>query len=93
LTRLRFDQSGALTSEDKHDVSGYHFDLLDVEGTRVYLASSYPTGLLILDMNDFANPAILGASRTVGYVSKLVREGDYLYLPMGSYGVRRVQAK
>jgi hypothetical protein len=91
LTRLRFDDQGNVATKDQHDVSGYHFDLLDVEGTKVYLASSYPTGLLILDAQDFANPMILGASRTIGYVSKLVREGDYLYLPMGSYGVRRVQ--
>jgi hypothetical protein len=91
LTRLRFDEQGNVSSDDSHDVSGYHFDLLDIEGTKVYLASSYPTGLLILDTEDFANPKILGASRTVGYVSKLVREADYLYLPMGSYGVRRVQ--
>lgn len=93
LTRLRFDEQGNVSSTDEHDVSGYHFDLLDIEGTKVYLASSYPTGLLILDAADFANPTILGASRTVGYVSKLVREGDYLYLPMGSYGVRRVLGK
>lgn len=91
LTRLRLDEGGSIASNDAHDVSGYHFDLLDVEGSKVYLASSYPTGLLILDTADIANPTILGASRTVGYVSKLVREGDYLYLPMGSYGVRRVQ--
>jgi hypothetical protein len=93
LTRLRFDDQGNLSSTDAHDVSGYHFDLLDIEGTKVYLASSYPTGLLILDTEDFAKPEIVGASRTVGYVSKLVREGDYLYLPMGSYGVRRVLGK
>jgi hypothetical protein len=93
LTRLRFDELGTVSSTDVHDVSGYHFDLLDIEGSKVYLSSTYPTGLLILDTADFANPTILGASRTVGYVSKLVREGDYLYLPMGSYGVRRVLGK
>jgi hypothetical protein len=91
LTRLRLDGQGNVASNDSHDVSGYHFDLLDIDGTKVYLASSYPTGLLILDTADFANPRIVGASRTVGYVSKLVRSGDFLYLPMGSYGVRRVQ--
>lgn len=90
LTRMRLDEQGMIESQDEHDVSGYHFDLLDVDGSRVYLATSYPTGLLVLDTADFANPTILGASRTIGYVSKLVREGDALYLPMGSYGVRRV---
>lgn len=91
LTRLRLSEAGDIASTDTHDVSGYHFDLLDIDGAKVYLASSYPTGLLILDTTDFANPTIVGASRTVGYVSKLVRSGDFLYLPMGSYGVRRVQ--
>jgi hypothetical protein len=91
LMRLRLDEQGSLADQSKHDVAGYHFDLLDVEGARVYLASSYPTGLLVLDTTDFAQPEILGAARTIGYVSKLTREGDYLYMPMGSYGVRRVQ--
>jgi hypothetical protein len=90
LTRLRFDDSGAIASQVNHDVEGYHFDLLDVEGPQVYLASSYPTGLLILDTSNLDNPRIVGAARTIGYVSKLVHEGDALYLPMGSYGVRRV---
>jgi hypothetical protein len=90
LTRLRLDEQGVIAGQGYHDVAGYHFDLLDVDGPRVYLASTYPTGLLILDTTDIEKPEILGASRTVGYVSKLVREGDALYLPMGSYGVRRV---
>jgi hypothetical protein len=92
LTRLRFDEQAELSSMDTHAVQGYHFNLLDVDGSRVYLSTSAPYGLLILDTSDFANPNVLGASRTVGYVSKLVRDADYLYLPMGSYGVRRVQA-
>jgi hypothetical protein len=92
LVRLRFDAAAALTAQDSHDVAGYDFNLLDVEGNRVYLSSSYPTGLLILDTTDFGHPKELGASRTIGYVSKFVRDTDYLYLPMGSYGVRRVQA-
>jgi hypothetical protein len=92
LTRLRFDEQAELTSTDTHDIEGYHFNLLDVEGTRVYLSTSRPYGLLILDTSDFKNPNVLGASRTIGYVSKVIRDDDYLYLPMGSYGVRRVQA-
>jgi hypothetical protein len=92
LTRLRFNEQAELTSQDTHDVAGYDFDLLDVEGARVYLASSYPTGLLILDTTTFDKPSVLGASRTIGYVSKIVRDTDYLYLPMGSYGVRRIHA-
>jgi hypothetical protein len=93
LTRLRFDPSGALSDQAQHDVAGYDFDLLDVEGTRIYLASSYPTGLLVLDSANFDQPAVLGSARTIGYVSKLVSDGDYLYMPMGSYGVRRLLVK
>jgi hypothetical protein len=92
LTRLRFDDQAKLLSMDAHDVDGYHFDLLDVVGSDVYLASSYPTGVLVLDTSDFANPMVLGAARTVGYVSKIVHDGDYLYFPMSSYGVRRMHA-
>jgi hypothetical protein len=42
----------------------------------VYSATSDPYGLLVLDTSDFDNPMVLGASRTVSYVSKLVREGQ-----------------
>jgi hypothetical protein len=91
LTRLRFDSQANLQSNDSHDISGYHFDLLDVDGTRVYLSTAQPSGLLILDTDNFQDPKVVGAARTVGYVSKLVRDGAYLYMPMGSYGVRRVQ--
>jgi hypothetical protein len=93
LTRLGFGDQAELTGNDSHDVAGYHFDLLDVDATTVYLASSYPTGILILDTTDFASPAVVAAARTIGYVSKIVRDGDYLYMPMGSYGVRRTPAK
>jgi hypothetical protein len=92
LTRLRFDEQAKLTSTDMHDIDGYHFDLLDVVDNDVYLASSYPTGVLVLDTADFANPTVLGAARTVGYVSKIIHNGDYLYFPMRSYGVRRMHA-
>jgi hypothetical protein len=89
---LRFSEQAELTSNDIHDVPGYSFDLLEVEGASVYLASSYPTGLLVLDTTDFANPTTVESARTVGYVSKIVDAGGYLYMPMGSYGVRRAQA-
>jgi hypothetical protein len=90
LTRLRFDDQAMLTSNDNHNILGYHFDLLDVVGTTLYLASSYPTGVLILDTSDFSSPTTIGSARTIGYVSKVLREGDHLYMPMGSYGVRRM---
>lgn len=93
LTRLRIDESGAIASNDAHDIAGYHFDLLDVDGPTVYMASSYPTGLLVLDTTDIGDPTIVSTSRTIGYVSKILRKDDYLYMPMGSYGVRRAPAK
>lgn len=91
LTRLRFNEQAELLSNDSHDIAGYHFSLLDVDGPRVYLSTSRPSGVLILDTTNFADPKVVGAARTIGYVSKLVRDGAFLYLPMGSYGVRRVQ--
>jgi len=93
LTRLEIAEDGTIAADDRHDVAGYHFDLLDVDGPTVYLASSYPTGLLVLDTSDFADPAIVNTSRTIGYVSKILRKDDFLYMPMGSYGVRRVPAQ
>jgi hypothetical protein len=87
LTRVSVDDDG-IVSDVAADVSGYHFDLLDVEDNLAYLASSYPTGLLVLDVSDMEAPSIVSAARTVGYVSKIVRHGDALYMPMGPYGVR-----
>jgi hypothetical protein len=92
LTRLQIDKSGTIAGNDAHAVAGYHFDLLDVDGPSVYLASSYPTGLLVLDTTNFAEPKVVSSARTIGYVSKIVRKDDYLYMPMGSYGVRRTAA-
>jgi hypothetical protein len=93
LTRLRIDDSGAIAHNDAHDVAGYHFDLLDVEGPMVYLASNYPTGLVALDTSDITDPKIVSTARTIGYVSKILHKDDFLYMPMGEYGVRRTAAK
>jgi hypothetical protein len=93
LTRLRIDDSGAIAHNDAHDVTGYHFDLLDVEGPMVYLASNYPTGLVALDTTDITDPKIVSTARTIGYVSKILHKDDFLYMPMGEYGVRRTAAK
>jgi hypothetical protein len=92
LTRLRFDEQARLQSMDLHDIQGYHFDLLDVVDDDVYLSSSYPSGLMVLDTSDFAQPVVLGAARTVGYVSKIVHNEGSLYFPMRAYGVRRMPA-
>jgi hypothetical protein len=89
LARLDFAEDGTLQSDLASDVRGYHFNLLDVEDNLAYLSSSYPYGLLVLDVSDVANPAVLSASRSIGYISKLLRHEDFLYMPMGEYGVRR----
>ncbi len=89
LSKLVFAEDGTLAEEAASDVSGYHFNLLDVEDERAYLSSTHPYGLLILDVSDAANPEIVSASRSIGYISKLVRHEGFLYMPMGDYGVRR----
>ena len=87
LTRVSVDDTG-IVSDVSADVSGYHFELLDVQDDLAYLASSYPTGLLVLDVGDLQDPLIVSAARTIGYVSKIVRHENTLYMPMGPYGVR-----
>ncbi|MBN1655893.1 MAG: beta-propeller domain-containing protein [Deltaproteobacteria bacterium] len=91
LSKLVFAEDGTLQSDLGSDVHGYHFNLLDIEDDLAYLSSSYPYGLLILNVSDLNNPEILSSSRSIGYISKLVRHENFLYMPMGSYGVRRAQ--
>lgn len=89
LAKLVFEQDGTLQSQLGSDIHGYHFNLLDVEDNLVYLSSAYPFGLLILDATDAADCEVLSASRSIGYISKLVRHEGFLYVPMAKYGVRR----
>ena len=89
LNRLDFDPAGALVGYTEADLLGYHFDLLDVEGPTIFLAAGYPFGILVLDAIDPADPIIVNSSRTIGYVSKVVFAEDYIYLPLGQFGVHR----
>ena len=89
LHRFTLDAQGRIAGETAARVAGYHFDLLDVEGTRIYLASQYPYGLLVLDAADPAAPTILHAARSIGYISKIVTHDDAIYMPLGWYGVHR----
>lgn len=89
LNRIDFDSEGYLVRYTEADLQGYHFDLLDVAEPTVLLASKWPYGILVLDATDPAEPTIVAHSRTVGYVSKVVFAGDYIYMPLGYYGVHR----
>ncbi len=89
LHKFMVAEDGSLAGETRARLHGYPFDLLDVENDRVYLASRSPYGLLVLDASNPAEPLILHAARSIGYISKLVADGDYLYTPLGWYGVHR----
>ena len=91
LNTYRFALSGTLASHATAKVPGYHFDLLDVEGSRVYLASRSPYGLLILDASDPTAPETLHSARSIGYISRIVNHASYTYTPLGWYGVHRTQ--
>ena len=90
LHKVTVDELGNIVGDTEPSLKGYHFDLLDVEGTSAYLASTGPYGVLVLDVEDAEAPVIVNAARTVGYVSKLVPHGEHLYMPLGAYGVHRV---
>ncbi len=89
LNRVRFDADGQLVEMSAADLHGYHFDLLDVQEPTVFLASSWPYGILVLDASDPSAPLIVSNSRTIGYVSKVVFNGEHIYMPLGWYGVHR----
>ena len=89
LVRYRIGEDGHLEGETRARLDGYHFELLDVEGDRMYLSSRSPYGLLVLDVSDAAEPLILHAARSIGYISKIVSDEDFFYTPLGWYGVHR----
>jgi hypothetical protein len=89
LKRIDFAKDGTLGAESANSLAGYHFDLLDVAGTQVYLASQTPTGLVVLDAANMASPVITHTARTLGYLSRIVVHGNYAYAPLGSYGLQR----
>ncbi|MBU1899542.1 beta-propeller domain-containing protein [Myxococcota bacterium] len=91
LQNLNIDDDGRLTGQTQATLAGYHFDLLDVEGARAYLASTGPWGLLVLDVSNPASPSVRYAARTIGYLSRIVLHGLHAYTPMGWYGVHRYQ--
>jgi hypothetical protein len=78
-----------IAAAQKASLHGYHFNLLDIEGALVYLGSTGPTGLLVLDVSDIGTPNIAHTARTLGYLSRIVLHGDYAYAPLGMYGVHR----
>lgn len=89
LHKYEVGLDGTFVSETTARLDGYHFDLLDVEGDRGYFASQSPYGLLILNVANPAEPTILHAARSIGYISRIVAHDDYVYTPLGWYGVHR----
>lgn len=89
LRRLTIGEDGDIAGETRASLAGYHFDLLDIEGRQAILGSTGPTGLLVLDITDPAAPVIEHTARTIGYLSRVVVNGDHVYAPMGIYGLRR----
>ena len=90
LERVDVDDVGRISGIASASLQGYHFDLLDIEDDSAYLASNGPYGVLVLDVESPTEPLVMNAARTIGYVSKLVRFEDYIYMPLGAYGVHRL---
>jgi hypothetical protein len=90
MNRVQIGDGGAVASFTSARIPGYHFDLLDVDEDLAYLASSYPYGMLVLDVDDPADPTIVSSARTVGYISQIVLHEDYIYSPLGMFGVHRM---
>ena len=61
-----------------------------MEDDTAYLASNGPYGVLALDVDNPVEPTVLNAARSIGYVSRLVRHEEHLYMPLGAYGVHRL---
>ncbi len=89
LERLDFSPEGLLAADSKTSLAGYHFDLLDVEANRIYLASNGPTGLLVLDGANLVSPTVLSTARTLSYISRIVEDNQHLYAPLGWFGLQR----
>jgi len=88
LRRLSFGDDGHLADESENTLAGYHFDLLDIEDGRAYLGSRFPSGLLVLDLDNDEAPAVESAARTIGYLSRIIVEQGDVYAPMGLFGLR-----
>lgn len=90
MHKIDVNAMGRISGQSLASLHGYHFNLLDVEDDIAYMASNGPYGVLVLDVERAGEPDILNAARSIGYVSKLVRHGEYLYMPLGAYGVHRL---
>ena len=82
LSRIDVDLAGHVVGRTAARLPGYHFELLDVEGTRAYLASHAPYGVMVLDASDAARPVLVSSARTVNYVSKVVAHEDQSFSPV-----------
>lgn len=90
MNRAVIGDDGLVSSFSSARVAGYHFDLLDVDEELAYLASSYPYGMLVLDVSDPSDPEVVSSARTVGYISRIVLHEGHIYTPLGMFGVHRM---
>lgn len=88
LEVFKFTEDGRLDTKVQANLHGYHFDLLDVREKVAFFASTYPYGVISVNLQG-AEPKIMTSSRTVGYISRMVIHEGFMYMPLGSYGVRR----
>lgn len=89
IRRVDFAQDGTLALEQKSSFAGYHFDLLDVQQSQMYLSTNSPNGLLVVDLSQMATPTIVSSARTIGFVSRIVVNGAHTYAPLGMYGLQQ----
>ncbi|MCA9672626.1 MAG: beta-propeller domain-containing protein [Myxococcales bacterium] len=89
MRRVDFTASGSVALLQDASMQGYHFDLLDVDGSKMYLSSTGPSGLLVTDMSKMPTPQVVSSSRTIGYVSRIVVDGSTAYAPLGMYGLQQ----
>ena len=93
LTKLNVENNGTINGFATSTLQGYHFDLLDVEDNFVIMASRFPYGLILADASNPSEAEIVNSSRTIGYVSRIVRHEGFMYMPLKWYGVHRTEAR
>ncbi|KLO21712.1 MULTISPECIES: hypothetical protein [unclassified Marinitoga] len=84
------DPSGefTLTQKSQLSISG-DSKSVTVDGTVAYVAAD-TGGLVIIDISDVTNPAILGTLSDISNVLDVVADGDYVYVAAGENGVYKV---
>ncbi len=89
IRRVVIAADGHLAADAKTSFNGYHLNLLDVDQSQMLLSSPSPSGIMVVDVADLANPVIAHTARTLNYVSRIVMQGGHAYAPLGMYGLQR----